>query len=97
MSRHAFRWDSLVLGLLFAAAVGGWAVLDQDALTARQLSVTASVILILLGLLGVAATLVTPRRPAPPSTSSTDTSSTDTQTRTDVPRGNPDEEADPQS
>ncbi|MCW2789676.1 MAG: hypothetical protein JWQ91_1883 [Aeromicrobium sp.] len=66
MSRHPFRWEGLAFGLFFLAVVGNWAVWDQDILTPRELSLTASGALIVLGLLGVGATL-RHARPAPPS------------------------------
>jgi hypothetical protein len=57
MSRHSFRWAGLAFGLFFLAGVGSWAVWKQDLMTPRQLSLTASGVLILLGVLGVAATI----------------------------------------
>jgi len=57
MNRHPLRWESLVFGLFFLAAAGQWAVWKQDLLTPRELSLTASGVLIVLGILGVAATL----------------------------------------
>ena len=91
MTRHSFRWEGLVFGLFFLSAVGNWAVWKQDLLTPRQLGLTASGVLILLGLLGVAATVWQTRSatrahqiPAP-------------ETTTDpTPEGPEDEEAHPQ-
>lgn len=83
MNRHPFRAESLIFGLLFLAAVGTWAVWKQDILTARELSLTASGVLIFLGVIGVAATLWQARPSPTPSTN--------------VPEGTEDEEADPQS
>ena len=57
MTRHTFRWEGLAFGLFFLSAVGNWAVWKQDLLTPRQLGLTASGVLILLGVLGVAATV----------------------------------------
>lgn len=57
MTRHSFRWEGLAFGLFFLSAVGNWAVWKQDLLTPRQLGLTASGVLIFLGLLGVAATV----------------------------------------
>ncbi|MCW2829877.1 MAG: hypothetical protein JWP31_569 [Aeromicrobium sp.] len=57
MTRHSFRWENLVLGLIFLAAVGSWAVWKQDLLSAREFSLTAAGVLIVLGVIGVAATL----------------------------------------
>lgn len=84
MRRHPFRWESLTFGLFFLALVGNWAVWKADLLTARELSLTASAVLIVLGVIGVAATLWH-ARPTPAPTTSTPT------------RGNDDEQdADPQ-
>ncbi|MDX6234385.1 MAG: hypothetical protein QOH68_3490 [Nocardioidaceae bacterium] len=95
MTRHSFRWEGLAFGLFFLSAVGNWAVWKQDLLTPRQLGLTASGVLILLGLLGVAATVWQTRTatrarrlPAPDSTETTP----DT-----TPEGPEDEEAHPQS
>ncbi|WP_332661967.1 hypothetical protein [Aeromicrobium sp.] len=57
MTRHSFRWEGLAFGLFFLSAVGNWAVWKQDILTPRELGLTASGVLILLGVLGVAATV----------------------------------------
>lgn len=57
MSRHPFRWESLAFGLFFLAVVANWAVWRQDLLTPRQLTLTGSAALIVLGVIGVAATL----------------------------------------
>jgi uncharacterized membrane protein YqjE len=57
MSPHSFRWEGLAFGLFFLAAVGSWAVWKQDMLTPRQLGLAASGVLILLGVVGVAATV----------------------------------------
>jgi hypothetical protein len=67
MSKHPFRWESLLFGLFFLSVVGNWAVWRQDLLTPRQLSLTASGALIVLGVIGVAATLwhARPARTAP--------------------------------
>lgn len=65
MTRHPLRWDSLIFGLLFLLVVGHWAVWKHDLLSTRELSLTASGVLIFLGVLGVAATLWG-ARPTPP-------------------------------
>jgi len=83
MNRHPFRWESLAFGLFFLAAVGSWAVWKQDLLTPRELSLTASGVLIVLGVIGVAVTLWQ-ARPSPARTPSTST-----------PEGPHHEEADP--
>jgi hypothetical protein len=97
MTRHSFRWEGLAFGLYFLSAIGNWAVWKQDLLTPRQLGLSASGVLIFLGLLGVAATVWqtrpanrTPSVPAPEATPETTTDST--------PEGPEDhEEAHPQS
>jgi hypothetical protein len=58
MNKHTFRWDSLVFGLFFAAVVANWAVWRQDLLTARELSLAGAGVLIVLGGIGIAATLL---------------------------------------
>ncbi|KAA1374627.1 hypothetical protein [Aeromicrobium fastidiosum] len=65
MNRHPFRWGSFGSALFFLAAIGQWAVWREDLLTPRQLSLTAASVLIVLGVLGVAATLWQ-SRPTPP-------------------------------
>jgi hypothetical protein len=62
MTRHPFRWSSLVFGLLFLAGVGQWAVWKADWLTPHQLSLISSAVLIALGLLGVVATFWKPNQ-----------------------------------
>lgn len=62
MTRHPFRWSSLVFGLFFLAGVGQWAVWKQDWLTPRELSLASSGVLIALGLLGVIATFWKPKQ-----------------------------------
>ncbi|MCW2770620.1 MAG: hypothetical protein JWR27_2053 [Aeromicrobium sp.] len=87
MSRHPFRWEGLAFGLFFLAVVGNWAVWDQDILTPRELSLTTSGVLIVLGLIGVGAT-VRQTRPATRSRS---------RTRPTIPEGADDDQtADPQ-
>lgn len=87
MSRHPLRWESLAFGLFFAAIVVNWAVWKQDLLSSRQLSLSASAVLIVLGLLGVAATLWN-SRPAK--------LTTPMPTSRTIPEGPDDEETDPQ-
>ena len=84
MRRHPFRWESLAFGLFFLAVVGNWAVWKQDLLTPRELSLTAAGVLILLGVLGVAATLWQARPTTPSLITTTST------------EGAPHEDTDPQ-
>jgi uncharacterized membrane protein YqjE len=63
MNRHRFRWENLAFGLMFVSVVGNWAVWDQDLLTARELSLTAAGVLIVLGVAGIAATVRRSRTP----------------------------------
>ena len=91
MTRHSFRWEGLAFGLFFLSVVGNWAVWKQDLMSPRQFGLTASGVLIALGLLGVAATVwqtrsATRTRPIPAPESSPDT----------TPEGTEDEEAHPQ-
>lgn len=94
MTRHSFRWEGLAFGLFFLSAVGNWAVWKQDLLSPRQLGLTASGVLIFLGLLGVAAT-VWQTRPAQRARSIPAPESNPDMTDT-IPKGPEDEEAHPQ-
>lgn len=68
MNRHPFRWECLAFGAFFLACAGNWAVWKQDLLTTRELSLTAAGVLIVLGVLGVAATFWRARPSTPTST-----------------------------
>jgi hypothetical protein len=61
MNRHAFRWDGLAFGLFFLAALGQWAVWEQDLLKPDELAYVAAAVLIVLGLLGIAGTAISAR------------------------------------
>jgi uncharacterized membrane protein YqjE len=95
MNRHAFRWDGLAFGLFFLAALGQWAVWEQDLLTSHELAYLGAAVLIVLGVLGIAGTAISvrsPRRTAPftPTSTTTTTSTDDEPTdNTDTPEGNP--------
>nr|MCW2728877.1 hypothetical protein [Aeromicrobium sp.] len=97
MNRHPFRWEGLAFGLFFLACVGNWAVWERDLLTPRELSLTASGVLIALGVIGVAATL----RPRPTPTKHDPLRPRPTPTKPDplqhtpTPEGPHDEAADP--
>lgn len=58
MTKHSFSWEALAFGLFFAAVVGNWAVWKQDLLTARELSLAGAGVLIVLGGIGIVATLI---------------------------------------
>lgn len=94
MRKHRFRWDSLVFGVFFLAVVGNWAVWKEDILDPRELALSASGVLILLGVLGIAATVwqARPTRPAVPGQPD-DADDNPTQT---TPEGHEDEEAESQ-
>lgn len=92
MTRHPIRWSSLVFALVFLSGLGQWAVRKEDLLSSRELSLTTSAALIVLGLLGILATLRKPTRSA-------DTEPTDVLTTTPEDhssKGSDHEEADPQ-
>ncbi|MDX6277003.1 MAG: hypothetical protein QOJ72_1131 [Nocardioidaceae bacterium] len=97
MTRHPIRWSSLIFGLVFLSGLGQWAVRDQDLMSARDLSLTTSAVLVVLGLLGVIATLWKPTRPADTTPEPADTTPDLVLTPEDhSPKGPEDEEADPQ-
>ncbi|VXC30264.1 hypothetical protein [Aeromicrobium sp. 9AM] len=92
MTRHSFRWEGLAFGLFFLSAIGNWAVWKQDLMSPRQLGLTASAVLIALGLLGVAATVWQTR----PANRARTIPAHDTTTDTTTPEGPEDEAAHPQ-
>ena len=61
MNRHPFRWDALVFGLFFLAVLGEWAVWEQNLLDQADLAFTAAAALIVLGVVGILATVVSAR------------------------------------
>jgi hypothetical protein len=78
MNRHPFRWEGLAFGLFFLAVLGQWAVWEQDWLEPEDLGYLAAATLILLGALGIVATLGPGRRPqqaphTPPAKNDTET------------------------
>lgn len=85
MNRHPVRWGSLAFGLFFLAAIGQWAVWKQDVLTPRELSLTAASVLIVLGVLGVAATLWHARPTTNRSTTNRSTDRTSDETTDPLP------------
>ena len=87
MKRHAFRWDAAVFGLFFLAVIGQWAVWEHDVLSPDDVAYLAAGVLIVLGLVGIVATVVSARsdRRTAPFTPSTTTDTTDQPTTTDQP------------
>jgi len=61
MNRHPFRWEPLVFGLIFLALVGNWAIWKAGLLSADQLVYVAAAGLIALGVVGIMASIATPR------------------------------------
>ncbi|HSI27281.1 MAG TPA: hypothetical protein VK948_07705 [Aeromicrobium sp.] len=61
MNRHSFRWEPLVFGLLFLAVVANWAIWRAGLLSADQLVYAAAAGLILLGAVGIVASIAAPR------------------------------------
>ncbi|EFQ81951.1 hypothetical protein HMPREF0063_12963 [Aeromicrobium marinum DSM 15272] len=57
MTTHPFNPWSLVAGLVFLATGAGFLAHDENLVTAGQLAVTAPIILIVLGVGGLALTL----------------------------------------
>jgi len=58
MTRHPFRWDALIFGLFFLAVLTQWAVWEQDWLDQDDLAYLAAAGLIVLGVVGILATVV---------------------------------------
>ena len=79
MNRHSFRWDGLAFGLFFLAALGQWAVWEQDLLDPDELAYLGAVVLIVLGALGIAGTAIRAQsnRRTVPFTPATTTTTTD--------------------
>lgn len=63
MTRHPFRWDAFIFGLFFMAVLTQWAVWEQDWLNQDDLAYLAAAALIVLGVVGILATVVGNRRP----------------------------------
>ena len=57
MNRHAFAWASFAFGAFFLAIVGNWVAHKQDVFTLEQLSIAAPITLIVLGILGIIASI----------------------------------------
>jgi len=57
MNRHAFAWGSFAFGAFFLAIVGNWVAHKQDVFTLEQLSIAAPITLIVLGILGIIASI----------------------------------------
>ena len=61
MNRHPFRWDALAFGLFFLAVLGQWAVWKQDLLDPDALGYITAGVLIALGVVGIAGTVLSAR------------------------------------
>ena len=66
MNRHPFRWGSAVFGLAFAGIVTAWVVLELDLLDVDTAGVVVATTLIVLGVLGIAGTVIATRRSRQP-------------------------------
>ena len=75
MNRHAFRWDAIAFGLFYLAVLGQWAVWEQDLFEPDDLAYLAAAVLIVLGVVGIAATAIgaRPNRRTAPFTPETST------------------------
>lgn len=96
MSRHPVRWGSLFFGVVLATVVVVWAVAEQGLVSAEAAGAGVAVALIVIGVIGVVATI----RVARPPTHSTgdqhggrlDTSGIDDERRVDHHHTTPDDE-----
>lgn len=66
MNRHPVRWGSALTGLTFLAVAAAWAVLELDVVDVEGAGPVVAVALIVLGVIGIAATVVVARRPHQP-------------------------------
>ncbi|HUP99534.1 MAG TPA: hypothetical protein VM093_03660 [Aeromicrobium sp.] len=62
MSRHPFRWEALAFGLFFAAVVVHWSLWRSARYGPDELAYVGAGALIVLGLVGLAGSVVVPRR-----------------------------------
>ena len=62
MTRHPFRWEAALFGLIFTAVVVQWALRRSGLVTPEELPYVAAGALILLGLMGLVGGLARPRR-----------------------------------
>ncbi len=70
MNRHPVRWGSALTGLTFLVVAACWAVLELDVVDLDDAGPAVAVALIVLGVVGIAATVVIARRPTMPRTPS---------------------------
>jgi hypothetical protein len=66
MSRHPFRWEALAFGLFFAAVVVHWSLWRSARYGPDELAYIGAGALIVLGLAGLAGSVVVPRRRVSP-------------------------------
>lgn len=64
MKRHPFSLESLAFGLFFLAVIGQWAVWRAEILSPDQLAYLAAGSLIVLGVIGILASLAKPKSSA---------------------------------
>ncbi|MEO6471414.1 MAG: hypothetical protein ABIR57_06005 [Aeromicrobium sp.] len=57
MNKHVFAWGSFAFGAFYLAIVGNWIAHKQDVFTLGQLSVAVPIILIVLGIIGIIASI----------------------------------------
>lgn len=70
MNRHPVRWGSVLFGLTFLAVAAAWTVLELDAVDVEDAGPVVAVALIVVGVIGIAVTVVVARRPTLPATRS---------------------------
>ena len=64
MTRHPFRWEAALFGLIFAAVAVQWALRRAGLVSPDQLPFVAAGALILIGLMGLVGGLARPRQRA---------------------------------
>ena len=72
MNRHPVRWGSALTGLTFLVLAAGWAVIELDVVALDDAGPVVAAALIVLGVVGIVATVVIARRPTMPRTPSSE-------------------------
>lgn len=62
MRRHAYDWVALSFGALFVVIVGNWAAHTQGLISTTDLALLAPIALIVVGVLGIIASLTSAAR-----------------------------------